>query len=301
MTRGIYGTPPVDLAAAAADAVQFSPLEPGADALELQPDASLDSMTMLAPRGRLERRYVIAQALRILKPETILTVMAHKTKGGTRLSDELAGFGCMAEEAARRHHRICTCQRPEIVANLDDALKVGAPRFVEAIGLWSQPGVFSWDRIDPGTALLAKHLPRLNGRGADFGCGIGNLTLSLLKQPSITHVTMIDADRRAVEAARRNVIDPRAIVHWADVRLLTASPAGLDFVVMNPPFHDGGAEDLDLGRLFLQRAAEALRPGGVCILVANRHLPYEGAMRQLFSKIAPLAQTGGYKVYEGTK
>ncbi|MEA2808490.1 MAG: rRNA (guanine1207-N2)-methyltransferase, partial [Rhodospirillaceae bacterium] len=39
-------------------------------------------------------------------------------------------------------------------------------------GSWvSQPGIFSWDRIDDGSALLAKHLPDdLSGHVADFGC-----------------------------------------------------------------------------------------------------------------------------------
>ena len=42
-------------------------------------------------------------------------------------------------------------------------------------GSWlSQPGIFSWDRIDDGSALLAAHLPDdFAGTVADFGCGWG--------------------------------------------------------------------------------------------------------------------------------
>ena len=54
---------------------------------------------------------------------------------------------------------------------------------------------------------------------------------------------LIDIDRRAVEAARNNIDDPRAEFHWADLTGTNVSLAGLDFVVMNPPFHDGGTED----------------------------------------------------------
>ena len=32
----------------------------------------------------------------------------------------------------------------------------------------------------------------------------------------------------------------------------------LDFVVMNPPFHDGGTEDRSLGEAFIRRAAAVL-------------------------------------------
>ena len=106
---------------------------------------------------------------------------------------------------------------------------------------------------------------------------------------------------RAIEAARRNVVDPRAQIVWTDIRDRGAGPEALDFIVMNPPFHDGGVEDHDLGRLFLQRAADALLPGGICLVVANRHLPYEAVMHPLFNQITPLVQTGGYKVYQGRK
>ena len=33
---------------------------------------------------------------------------------------------------------------------------------------------------------------------------------------------------------------------------------------MNPPFHDGGAEDQSLGKAFIQSAAKMLRKGGAC-------------------------------------
>lgn len=300
---GIYGVPPADLVTIAVDAVQFSPLIPGAASIEAQADGSLTGMTMLAPRGNLERRYAIAQALRATAPGAVVTVMAPKTKGGARLHDDLTGFGCVAEQTARRHHRICTCSRPVTPTGLTDAIAQGGSSLVGDIGLWSQPGVFSWSRIDPGSALLAQHLPELGERGADFGCGVGVLALAVLKQPKVARLVMLDLDRRAIEAARRNVVDPRAEIVWADIRLhgSSGSLGPLDFVVMNPPFHDGGVEDQDLGRLFVARAADALRPGGVCLIVANRHLPYEAAMQPLFKQITPLVQTGSYKVYQGRK
>jgi len=299
---GVYGTPPVELATTPDAAIQFSPLVPGAGTLEEQGEGTLAGMTVVAPPGTIERRYVMALALRAVAPGGRLTVLAPKDKGGSRLRKELTGFGCAVAEDARRHYRICTCERPPDPANLDEALAEGSPRFMDAIDLWTQPGAFSWNRIDPGSALLARHLPALSGRGADLGCGIGYLARAVLPSTDVTHLALVDVDRRAIEMARRNVEDPRASVVWADVTTLDPGQLGrLDFVVMNPPFHDDGAEDRSLGQSFIRKAAEALRPGGLCWLVANRHLPYEAVLRSRFRRVALKAEAEGYKIYEAER
>ncbi|WP_232629737.1 class I SAM-dependent methyltransferase, partial [Methylobacterium sp. Leaf118] len=221
--------------------------------------------------------------------------------GGARLAKELRGFGGTVAEEARRHHRICTLLRPAAPAGIAAALEAGAPRHIDNLALCSQPGIFSWDRLDPGTALLLRHLPALSGRGADFGCGIGVLSLAVLRAPKVAALALIDIDRRAVAMARRNVDDPRASHHWADLRGSGPALSGLDFVVTNPPFHDGGAEDQALGKAFIARAAASLRNGGTLVLVANAHLPYEAPLRAAFRTVTETAKAGGYKLFEARK
>lgn len=297
---GVYGLPPAELAAPSAAAIQFSPLIPGSKKLEEQEKRSLSNFIVLAPPGTVERRYAIALALEALAPGGSLTVLAPKDKGGSRLAKELKRFGCTVAESSRRHYRICSCERPSSLFGINETLAEGMPRLDEATGLWTQPGVFSWNRVDPGSALLERTLPQLSGRGADLGCGIGYLSRAVLISPKVDHVVMIDIDRRAVEMAARNITDSRAAVLWEDVRSGTQL-SGLDFVVMNPPFHDGGAEDQSLGQSFIRRAAEALRPGGACWLVANRHLPYETVLRSLFRRVTLRIEADGYKVYEAQR
>jgi 16S rRNA (guanine1207-N2)-methyltransferase len=299
--EGLYGLPPRELIDPSPGVVQFSPLIPGSEALDVVPDQSLDHLTILAPPGTVERRYVLAQGLRALKVGGTMTALAPKAKGGSRLAKELKAFGLEVAEDARRHHRICDVVRTEGL-DLDDALTEGAPRLSPELGLWTQPGVFSWDRIDPGTALLLSRLPAQAGVGADLGCGLGLLAHGVLASPAVTGLTLVDIDRRAVECARRNVNEPRAEVVWADVRLGAAGLKELDFVVMNPPFHDGGAEDRALGAAFIAAAAQALRSGGKLLMVANRHLPYEAALRDSFgTKVKLLVEEGGYKLYEARR
>jgi 16S rRNA (guanine1207-N2)-methyltransferase len=263
-------------------------------------DGSCAAMTVLAPQGVLERRYTLAHALRALSPGGRLTALAPKDRGGQRLPKELAEFGCVVDQHSRRHHRICVTRRPDRTIGLDEAIAAGGPQVPPALGLWSQPGVFSWDRPDPGSLMLLHHLP-LAGVGADFGCGVGLLSLAALEGPALQRITLVDIDRRAIDAARRNITDRRAEFFWDDVRQPMNGIRDLDFVIMNPPFHDGGVEDRSLGEAFIRRAAAVLKPGAACWLVANRHLAYEAQLKASFHAVRQIEQGDSYKIYEARR
>lgn len=164
-------------------------------------------------------------------------------------------------------------------------------------GSWvSQPGIFSWDRVDDGSALLAKHLPAdLAGHVADLGCGWGYLAREVLRSPAVTKIDLIDAEYRALEAARINVTDPRASFHWLDLAA-EAPAATYDAIVCNPPFHTGRASVPELGQKVIATAARALRPGGHLHLVANRGLPYESTLKAHFASFEILADNNKFKV-----
>jgi 16S rRNA (guanine1207-N2)-methyltransferase len=295
----VYGLPPLELAGDVSQLTQYSPLVPGAQRLEDVPRQTLGNMIMLAPPGTIERRYVLALALRALKPDATLTALAPKDKGGSRLAGDMDALGCTFHESSKRHHRICVTQGGGEAQKIAQAMAEGAPRFDEDLGLWTQPGVFSWNRIDLGSALLMDHLPDLKGRGADLGAGLGLLAHSVLRSDAVTSLTLVELDGRAVDCAKRNVTDPRATVLHADVRKLNdASLKGLDFIVMNPPFHEGGAEDKALGQAFLKTAASLLHKGGMLYAVANRHLPYEATLKEHFRRVALIAEGDGFKVFE---
>jgi 16S rRNA (guanine1207-N2)-methyltransferase len=159
----------------------------------------------------------------------------------------------------------------------------------------SKPGIFSWDRIDDGSALLAQYLPDdFSGHVADFGCGWGFLARRML-QPDVTHIDLIDAEHLALDAARANVSDPRASFHWLDLAR-EAAPATYDAIVCNPPFHTGRASTPALGQAVIEAAARALRPGGCLYMVANRGLPYEPVLKQHFARYETLTDNNKFRV-----
>ena len=82
---------------------------------------------------------------------------------------------------------------------------LGEPR--EISGFTVQAGIFSSDHIDPGSQLLADHLPaHLHGNVADLGAGWGFLSDAVLRRcPNIERLDLFEADARALACARKNL------------------------------------------------------------------------------------------------
>ena len=113
--------------------------------------------------------------------------------------------------------------------------------------------------------------------------------------PGIARLDLIDAEHRALEAARANVTDPRASFHWLDLAAEPA-PATYDAIVCNPPFHAGRAAEPALGQGIIDAAARALKPGGRFYMVANRGLPYEPLLKAHFASFETLADNNKFRV-----
>ncbi|MBF0374191.1 MAG: methyltransferase, partial [Alphaproteobacteria bacterium] len=181
-----------------------------------------------------------------------------------------------------------------------------APRLGPGGRFLTRPGLFSWDRVDPGSRLLAETLPAdLAGRVADLGSGWGWLADAVLRRcPGVRALDLYEADRCALDLARRNLDGARAdaalAYRWHDVA--AGLPAGIyDAIVTNPPFHEGRAARPELGQAFIAAAAEGLRRRGRLWLVANRNLPYERTLAAHLVDTAVVAERDGFKVLTGRR
>ena len=171
-----------------------------------------------------------------------------------------------------------------------------APPAAMPDGFVTAPGIFSADGIDPASALLADSLPTtLGAHVIDLGAGWGYLSARLTTHPGVTRIDLVEADHAALACARMNVTDPRALFHWSDATDWRPD-APADTVVMNPPFHTGRKADPELGRVFIRTAAACLRPKGTLWMVANRHLPYETLLGELFAEHEEIAGTASFKL-----
>ncbi|MCA8900194.1 MAG: class I SAM-dependent methyltransferase [Hyphomonas sp.] len=251
------------------------------------------------PRQRDEARALFARALRDAPLGGVVIASLPNTLGaktGEKMLAELAG----SAEALSKHK----CRAFWAVKGEDwnaplaeEWIALDQPQ-ESSDGLWTRPGLFSWDRIDAGSELLADSVPEwIKGKGADFGAGQGFLSREVLANcPQVESMTLFEAEHRALACQKRNLEDfDNWSQHWADVTK-DAPQAEFDFIVMNPPFHTGRADAASLGQNFIRAAAGALKNSGELWLVANRHLPYETVLSECFKGHQMVEDEGGYKI-----
>lgn len=262
-------------------------------------------MTLVLPqRQRDENRALLARAVASTKAGGIVLAAAANAEGAKTLEAELAALTGSVDSLSKHKCRAfwSRIDPARVDRDLLDAwIAADAPRDIG--GFVSRPGVFSWDRIDVGSKLLIDHLPHdLSGRVADLGAGFGYLSKEVLTLcPKVIHVDLYEAEQRALDLARLNLaaFGDKASGYWADV---TKGIEGeYDAIVSNPPFHTDRADRHELGQAFIKTAAAALKRGGVFLMVANRHLPYEATLKSVFKTVTVLTETGAYKVFWAVK
>lgn len=274
----------------------------------VQPDrlqgVGMDVVLYAATRFAEENLVSLARGWRMLKPGGWLVVAQHNDLGAKRLDGVVKRLG-ERHTLSKNHCRAIAVQKdhaePDVVA---EWLLQDVPQQVEDTPLKAAPGMFSWRKVDAGSRLLIDALPKsLSGKGADICAGWGYLSWALLEsRPAIGHITLIEAEKRALDMAKQNLAAHAAKCDfvWADATRPLAAK-GLDWAVMNPPAHDMLQSAPEASAAIFSAAADALKSGGKLYLVANRHLPYERTLDQLFSSQATTHETNEFKVIEATK
>ncbi len=266
-------------------------------------------MLLLPPRQREEARALLARAVQLAAPGGIVVAAMTNNEGARSGEADLKQLTGLAGTLTKFHCR--TFWTRPLADGVDGGLlaqwsALDAPRRIEAGRFLSRPGVFAWNRIDPASALLVEHLPAdLAGHGADLGAGYGYLSSELLARcPKITALDLYEAEARALDLARINLSESTSPAVreflWHDVT--RGLPQRYDFIVSNPPFHTQSRADRpDIGQRFISVAAEALKPGGRLLLVANRHLPYEQTLNAGFGEVRVAGERDGFKVIAAVK
>lgn len=248
-------------------------------------EGSFGMSIICLPRAKAEGRAMIAAARKATRG--FILIDGQKTDGIDSLLKELRKRATVAEVLSKAHGKICVVEG----GDFDDWQAI--PGDVQ--GFVTGPGVFSADRIDPGSSALIAALPKsLSGHVVDLGAGWGVLALAALERGAST-VDLVEADFIALQAARQNVTHAGATFHWDDARTFRPETPP-KHILCNPPFHTSRAADPALGQAFIKNAGAILSRQGALWLVANRHLPYERTLEEAFASLETVDQTAGYKI-----
>lgn len=264
--------------------------------VRIEAPESAAAAIVVATRFRGDALGAVAQALAMVPAEATVTVAGTRTDGIDATMRQIGGVLPIEGRMSKAHGRVFHVRRPEV---LPDAVADWAVNYrlkPNAAGYVTGPGMFSPDHPDPGSERLAALAAgRLFGRVADLGAGWGWLAAQVLSSSEeIEALDLFEAEARALAAARENVRDERATFHWSDVTRLTGG--GYDWVLTNPPFHQGRAAEPGLGAGFIAAAARILKPSGRLLVVANRSLPYEAPLAAAFAAVEPILEDSAFKV-----
>ena len=158
-------------------------------------------------------------------------------------------------------------------------------------------GVFSIERIDPGTRLLIEKSRITEGQSIlDLGCGYGAVGVALAKAIRKLKVLMADINERAVMLAKKNIKinEVKAKVIQSDI--FENIKEKFDVILLNPPQTAGKKICFRM----IEESKEHLNKGGSLQLVARHQKggrSLQAKMEEVFGNVKVIARGSGYRIY----
>ncbi|MFO7948659.1 MAG: methyltransferase [Armatimonadota bacterium] len=171
------------------------------------------------------------------------------------------------------------------------------------IKLWTDAGVFSYERVDTGTKALIKAMRIEPGEEVlDWGAGYGAIgIIAALLEPTC-RVTMVEMNRRAAELAERNIeqngIENATVIAGEAPEAL--QDRRFDRILCNAPVSRGRQVVLEM----ISDSRTRLHPGGELWTVIHTRKGakrYIKTLEETFAKAWTETITGGYRVLVGAK
>lgn len=167
---------------------------------------------------------------------------------------------------------------------LEDFVSKSKIEIDDKVTSWSSmPGLFAGGGIDVMTDALLNLLPPIpsNLTIVDYACGSGVIARAIMRRQKSSTVIGLDADCVAMEAFRINVKSAIACLTdgWPSKSTKDVHPAllpdskSIDWIVSNPPVHNGLPDDLAVVQDLIDGAISRLKKGGKMLVVAQAHVP----------------------------
>lgn len=274
-------------------------------------DETIDGIFYRVSKEKALVHHILNQAWRCLKPGGEIWLAGFKDEGIKTYIEKIAALlGC--DKSIKKSGQVYSARlikkstfNPLIQLDDCDYAQIRSIAPQSEFTLVSKPGMFGWNKIDAGSALLISQLDdALAGRPApqtcvDLGCGYGFLTIAAARSKfaaQVKHWTLTDNNAAALKVADENLrINgiPGEVI-GADAGQGLSNKAEL--LLCNPPFHQGFTVDGDLTDKFLSSASRLLALNGIAIFVVNKFIPLERKAVPIFKNVKTLIDNGSFKV-----
>jgi len=166
-----------------------------------------------------------------------------------------------------------------------------------ALSYLSKPGLYGWDKVDAGSALLVAHLPECAPQQVlDLGCGYGYLSVQAWHRLQPPRIVATDNNAAALLACRANFAAQGIVGEVIGADCGAGIKGMFDLVLCNPPFHQGFGVERDLTARFVASARRHTSAQGQALFVTNAFLPLEQVARRYYAQVIPLVNDGRFRV-----
>ncbi|EXI63264.1 MFS transporter [Mannheimia granulomatis] len=264
----------------------------------LECDLKADLAVFYWTKNKQECQFQLLQWLSQCQAGQELLIIGENRAGVRSVEKLLEPFGNIAKiDSARR----CGLYHFELqsVPNFD-CKKFWKSYRLQALDIFALPAVFSSAELDNGTKLLLSTFSkedRLKGKLLDLGCGAGVIGATLKQQFPKIKLTMSDIHAMALESSRRTLAENQLEGEVIASDVFSHISERFDFIVSNPPFHDGVDTAYRAVEELIFQAKNHLTKGGELRIVANAFLAYPDLLDKAFGKHEVLAKSTKFKVY----
>ncbi len=259
-----------------------------------------DTLIYYWPKSKQEARFQLRNLFSILPANTNIFIVG-ENRSGVRSVDKLM-------EDVMTFRKIDTARRCSLFyGQLKDQVQFDQNNWwnsyqVGDATINTLPGVFSQDDLDVGSRLLLSTFDApISGKLLDIACGAGVLATVLGKKNPDLSLTLSDVSAAAITSSKATLKANKLTGNVVASNVYSAIEEKFDWIISNPPFHDGLKTTLVAAEDMIRMAPNYLKSGGQLRIVANAFLPYPDLLDKAFGGHEVIAQTGKFKVYRATK
>lgn len=262
-----------------------------------------DTLIYYWPKNKWEAQFQLACLLNHLAKGTDVFIVGENRSGVRSAETLLNDFGSIQKiDSARRCSLYHFQAESRVAFDLAEWWLQYDLQFDQFnLNVCSLPGVFSQKTLDIGSNLLLntllEHTQLIKGRVLDMGCGCGVLSAFAAKINPTIDLVCADVSAMAIAATKSTLQanDIKGDVVASDV--FSAISGKFDFIVSNPPFHDGKETNYNAAETLIKQSKTFLNTNGKLCIVANSFLPYHQLLDDNFKRVDVIAKTPKFKVY----